>query len=68
MQIICPSCEEIIEIDILQLMDDGYARCPECRAQITLDDLDPDIFSDMDHSERGTFKSGSALLENVFEL
>jgi hypothetical protein len=68
MQIECPSCELIVEVNALQLMDDGITRCPECKNQITMDDLDPEIFSDMDTGTRGGYKSGADLLSSEFDL
>jgi hypothetical protein len=68
MQIECPVCEDIIELNMLQLMEDGIARCPECKNQITMDDLDPEVFAEMDTGTKGGYKSGSDLLSSEFDL
>jgi len=68
MQIACPSCEVMVEINMLQLMEDGITRCPECKVQITMDDLDPEVFSEMDTGTRSGYKSGADLLSSEFDL
>ncbi len=67
MQVICPFCDEIIEIDVLAIMEDGFTRCDICKSQISTDDLDPEIFKEMGGAE-GMFKSASTLLKSEFDL
>jgi len=66
MKIACPSCNEIVEINVIELMEDGITRCPECRAQITLDDVPFDLFDD--NKKVGGYKSASDLLKAEFDL
>jgi len=68
MQIVCPVCEYIVDVSMLELMEDGMTRCPECKAQITLDDLDPEVFADLQSGTKGGYKSGTELLSNEFDL
>ena len=68
MHVVCPECEMVVEISMLALMEDGMTRCPKCKAQITPEDLDPEVFSELQSGVKGGYKSGSELLKNDFDL
>lgn len=58
----------MVEVNALQLLEDRLTRCPECKNQISMDDIDPEVFEEMDSGRSGEYKSASSLLSSDFDL